>query len=294
MDSGLTATKNIYLEPRGDAYPPTLVLESDKSRCEISLHGGHVLSFVPAGSEDLLWVSSKARFETGTAIRGGIPVCWPWFGPHPTDASKPSHGFARTTPWRIQETGMENGTPFAILSLEADVASRSLFDYAFRLELKVVAGEQLHLALTTHNNDTRTFTITEALHTYLSIGDIREATIEGLHETDYIDQLRANQTIRQNGNVTFDGEVDRIYDSTEACLLCHADKSLKITKEGSGSTVIWNPWIEKARGLADFNDDEYTGMVCIETANAADSTVTIGPGEQHMMTTVISSIRPAR
>lgn len=279
---------NIFIESISKNFPPCLVLESDKSRCKISLHGGHVLSFVPAGSEDLLWVSSKALFETGTAIRGGIPVCWPWFGPHPADASKPSHGFARTSSWRIQETGMENGAPFAVLSLEADAASRLLFDYAFRLELRIVAGEHLRLALTTHNDDSRPFTITEALHTYFRVGDIREVTIEGVHGTDYIDQLQKNRKMFQNGKVTFEGEVDRIYGTTEGCLLRHGRKSLKIDKEGSGGTVVWNPWIEKAKRLTDFDDAEYTQMVCIETANTAAGPVTIKPGGRHTMSTVIA------
>ena len=271
-------------------FPPVLSLESDKSRCTIALYGAQVLSFIPKGGKDLLWVSQKAVYQTGKAIRGGIPICWPWFGAHPTDDAKPSHGFARISPWKVVATGTEGDDPFALLRLESSDATRRLFDYDFLLELKVVAGESLTLSLTTTNRDSRPFEITEALHSYFGIGDISRVRIEGLDGKRYIDQLLANRIDRQSGDVRFEAEVDRIYDNGDTYTIRSLLGSRTVTPTGSKSTVVWNPWIIKSARLNDFGDAEYKAMVCVETANAGSEMIRLAPGKSHTVGVTIKEL----
>lgn len=276
-------TPSFTYETIHEAYPPVLCIESEMSRCKIALHGGHVLSFVPAGSDDLLWVSEKAVYREGKAIRGGIPVCWPWFGAHPDDPLKPSHGIARVSVWEIAETGMEEGMPFARLILESEQTDREHFDYDYTLELKVVAGETLRLFLTTHNRDARPFPITEALHSYFAVSDIREVRVKGMDGRPYIDQLQQNQTFLQHGAITFGEEVDRIYRTDRPCRIDSPAGTYSLHSSGSRSSVVWNPWIDKAGRLSDFGDEEYREMVCVETANVGPDTVVVSPGACHTL-----------
>lgn len=270
-----------------EEYPPILTLRSDKSICQIALHGAHVLSFIPAESKDLLWISDQAHYREGKAIRGGIPICWPWFGAHPSEDSKPSHGFARISTWEVVRTGTEEGNPYAVLALTTSAETKQLFDYDFLLELKVVASESLQVSLTTTNQDTRSFVITEALHSYFDIADITKVRLSGLEMKSYIDQLQHNHRFRQEGPVTIDREVDRIYQNGDACRIDNPLGIYSVTPTGSRSTVVWNPWIDKARRLSDFSDEAYRRMLCVETANIGDDRVTIAPGESHTIRVTI-------
>lgn len=278
---------SVTYETMGEKFPPILSLASEKSSCRISLHGGHILSFIPKAGQDILWVSRHALYQEGKAIRGGIPICWPWFGAHPEESSKPSHGFARIQAWEVTETGLEGEAPFAVLTLRSSETTKTFFDYDFQLRLKVVAGDSLHLSLTTINTDLRPFTITEALHSYFSVTDIAGVRVSGLEGKPYIDQLQNNQTFVQQGDVTFTKELDRIYRTDAPCLIKSPSGSYRIDSSGSRSSVVWNPWVDKARRLADFGDEEYRQMVCVETANAGPDQVTIPPGDEHTLSVTI-------
>ena len=257
----------------------------------VSLHGAHVLTFQPHGQQPALWRSARSIYQAGKAIRGGIPICWPWFGPHPTDASKPAHGFARTSLWRVLATAaLANGATQILLRLHDSDATAALWPHTFDVRAVITVGPQLRVELIMRNPGASAYTCSGALHSYFSISDIGAIKIDGLDGGDYLDKVDGGQRKTQAGPITFGGEVDRVYLNTDAtCTIDDPGVARRVTvaKTGSRTTVVWNPWLDKARRLADFGDEEYRGMVCIETANADGDSVTIAPGGEHRLAAVI-------
>jgi glucose-6-phosphate 1-epimerase len=269
---------------------PVIIVDNEHARAEISTYAGQVLSYRRDDQDrDLLFVSEHAHFSPGKAIKGGIPVCWPWFGPDPEQKKRPDHGFVRTRPWRLLETqAMAQGSTRVRLGIRDDEATRALWPYRFALELEITVGESLALALTTRNTDERPMTVTQALHTYFLVGDIRRTQVLGLAGHDYIDKVGETADRRQSGPVNFDGPVNRIYlDSADELIIDDPalGRRIRIERGGSRSAVVWNPWIEQSRAMGDFGDDEYLGMVCVETTNAAADAVEIAPGDSYCLTT---------
>lgn len=279
----------------GPGALPVAEVHNAHARALIALHGGHVFAFQPHGQAPVLWVSKRSYFASGKAIRGGIPICWPWFGPHPTDPGLPAHGFVRTAEWQILETAVvADGATLLLFGLESNEHTLSLWPHAFRLEMVITVGASLQAELVVHNPGTYVFTCGGALHSYFTVSEIGNVTITGLEGRSYIDQLEPGQDKRQDGPVTIDAETDRIYvDATDTCNIEDAglQRHVAIAKTGSRTTVVWNPWIDKAQRMPDFDDDEYRTMVCVETANAADDVVTVAPGTVHRLGTVISVVR---
>ncbi|MEZ4513449.1 MAG: D-hexose-6-phosphate mutarotase [Chloroflexota bacterium] len=270
---------------------PVVEMVNGVGKTAVSLHGGHVLSYMPHDQASVLWMSQLAEFAPGKAIRGGIPVIWPWFGSHPSDSSKPSHGFARRQLWAVQGVEAAGDHRQLTLSLSDSPESRAIWPHHFLLTLQVTLDAALHVELTTSNTGRTPFVITQALHSYFTISEIKNIAITGLEQCAYLDQLDEMRRKRQPGAITFAEEVDRIYiETTGDCVLHDSglNRSIRVAKRGSGSTVIWNPWVAKAQRMADFGDEEYRAMVCIETTNAADDQVTILPGEGYRLTAVIS------
>lgn len=258
------------------------VISNRHATAEVYLHGATVTSFQPRGQLPVLWLSPQAVFKPDKAIRGGIPVCWPWFGPHPIDKTKPQHGFARTSEWSVvgAATLPDDSTELR-LHLSDTSQTRLLWPHTFRLELCVTVGMQLRVALTTQNTGSQAVQVGCALHSYFSVGDIRQVEIDGLDGCEYIDQPDGNRMKKQAGPVRIREEVDRIYLGASAeCLVQDRamGRSLRVAKSGSRSTVVWNPWSAKAAKLEDFPDEGYLAMVCVETANASDDVRTIEPG----------------
>ncbi len=265
---------------------PLAAIANKHGSAEISLYGGQVLSYRPAGHLPVLFVSRESAYTPGKPIRGGIPVCWPWFGPHPEDAALPLHGFARLLRWHLTavEYGAEN-TEIRLCLLDDD-RTRAFWPHAFELTLRVVLDASLRIELTTHNTDTRPFVLTQALHTYFSVRQIMDIAIRGLEGAAYYDCLTRADGIPQDGPIIIRGEVDRVYGGTASdCVISDPGlgRQILIGKRGSRSTVVWNPWIDKSKRMPDFGDDEYTRMVCIETANARDDAVTVEPGQKHTL-----------
>ncbi|MBX0329380.1 D-hexose-6-phosphate mutarotase [Oscillochloris sp. ZM17-4] len=270
---------------------PHLLLSSPAASAEVALQGGQVLRYARAGGCPALWVSRAAVYAPGKAVRGGVPVCWPWFGPHPSDPAKPQHGFARTMLWELRAIGAEGDLTWARLGLRDDEATRALWPHAFDLELTVRAGEQLDIALTTRNTGDAPLTYGGALHSYLAVGDVAQIMIDGLDGARYHDKVGGGEHA-QAGPVTISGEVDRVYHGTTAACAVRdpaLGRRVTVAKAGSRTTVIWNPGPEKARQIADMAGDEYAGMVCVEAANAADDTVTLAPGAAHTLRTVLGA-----
>jgi glucose-6-phosphate 1-epimerase len=258
----------------------------------VALQGGQVVGYTPHGAQPVLFVSRQSHYAPGKAIRGGIPVCWPWFGPHPSDASKPQHGFARTRPWQVLGASVADGGATVLrLGLADDAATQALWPHAFALELVVSVGAALAVTLIARNTGDAPFACTGALHSYFAVGDISAITIHGLDGATYVDKVAGGQEQVQHGPITIGGEVDRVYRDTSAA--CHVEdpalgRRIVVAKEGSRSTVVWNPWQAKAAQLADMADDEYQTFVCVETSNALDDVVTLAPNEEHRLTAMIS------
>jgi D-hexose-6-phosphate mutarotase len=265
----------------------------------LCLQGAHAVTWRPKSqAEPVVWVSEAAKYGPGKSIRGGAPVCWPWFGPHATEKGFPGHGFARTVPWQV--TGSEtlaNGDTRIGLVLMQNEQTRAQFARACRVELTATVGASLTIDLVTSNFDTEAVEIGEALHTYLRIGDIGTATVSGLDGCEYVDKVDGGARKRQSGAVTFTGEVDRVYLNTESeCVIEDPDlkRRIRIGKTGSRSTVVWTPWQEKADKMADFgpgraNQGGWREMVCVESANALDNVVSVPAGGSHTMSVVYSA-----
>jgi len=258
----------------------------------IALQGAHVMTWQPRGQEPVLWLSRHGKFAPGKSIRGGVPICWPWFGPHATDASLPGHGFARAVMWEVKETrALTDGATFLRFGLIETDAIRAQWPHPSSVELLVTVGFELWVELLTRNSGSASFQLGEAFHTYFHISDVADMAIRGLEGCAYLDKVDGFSRKTQQGAVVIGSEVDRVYLDTEAdCLI--DDRGLKrrirIAKRNSRSTVVWNPWTEKAEKMGDFGPEGHRGMVCVETANAADNVVTVAPGAEHSLLAVIS------
>jgi len=262
----------------GPAGLPEARITTPWAEARIALQGAHLIDFQPRGQAGLFWLSPQAVHAPGKALRGGIPICWPWFGPHPDDASQPAHGLARTATWSVSGRGSDaEGRLWLELALPPLPAPwRGL-----RLVARLTVGEALTVELTSHNDGPDPRRITQALHAYLLVGDGGRVAIDGLSGLEYIDKTDGGRRHRQDGPPRIDGEVDRIYLGTDG--RCRIDDPVlrrRITIEGrnSHSTIVWNPGPDKAAAMADIGPDGHRGMLCIETANAADDAVVLPAG----------------
>ena len=258
----------------------------------IALQGAHVMTFQPRGQEPVIWLSKFAKFAPGKSIRGGVPICWPWFGPHATDAALPGHGFARTVMWQVLETkAMADGATFLRFGLVESDATRAQWPHASSAELEVTVGAALKVELVTRNSGSAPFVLGEALHTYFHINDVAKMKIAGLDGCDYLDKVGPTTRKTQHGAIVIESEVDRVYLNTSADLLIEdsgLQRRIRIASQSARSAVVWNPWTEKADKMGDFGPEGHRGMVCVETANAVDNVVTVNPGEEHRMVAVYS------
>ncbi|HMQ33855.1 MAG TPA: D-hexose-6-phosphate mutarotase [Chloroflexaceae bacterium] len=276
----------------GPSGLPHARIASGDYGAEVALQGAHVLAYGRRGEPPVLWTSRLAVFAPGKAVRGGVPVCWPWFGPHPSDPGKPAHGFARVSMWSVAASADGGDAVALTLGLRDDGATRALWPHPFALELSVRVGARLELALTATNTGDAPVTLGGALHSYFGVGAVTEARIMGLEGARYLDQL-TGEFHAQQGPVTVAGEVDRIYeDAGPACTIVAPalGRAVRVAKSGSATTVVWNPWVEKARSLADLGDEEYHEMLCVETANAGADTVTLAPGARHTLGATIEVV----
>jgi glucose-6-phosphate 1-epimerase len=254
---------------------------------ELFLQGGHLTHWQPHGGAPVLFLSRRAVYAPGQAIRGGVPLVFPWFGPHVTDRSAPMHGFARSRPWRLVTSGPGADAAVVLeLALDDDAATRALWPATFRLRYCVTVGETLGLALEVVNTSPAPFTFEAALHTYLAVGDVTAVSIAGLEGTPYIDKVDAMARKRQGPTpLRLTGETDRVFLGTRArCVVADPalGRRLVVDKAGSATTVVWNPWSAKTAGITDLEPDDWCRMVCVETANAADDAITLAPGARHV------------
>ena len=271
---------------------PVAVLETVSATAKVALHGAHILSYQPRDGRPVLWLSEKAVYEDGKAIRGGIPICWPWFANDATVPGMPAHGFARTSRWEITAVESEDDSRTIRLRLVDSPATGELWPHPFELEYEINLSDSLEIKFVVQNTGNASFSFTGALHSYFAVSNIREVTVNGLDGTEYLDSIDGSSRKMQDGPVHFDAEVDRIYIETEApCEVVDAawGRKIRITKSGSRSTVVWNPWIDKSMRMSDFGDDEFNEMLCVETSNAGPDKVNVSPGNSHIVTLDIST-----
>jgi len=266
------------------------VVSSQAAEAEIYLQGAHVARWKPRGQRPVLFLSSKSLFTAGKAIRGGVPVIFPWFGPRAEGKPGPAHGFARTTEWALEGTKLLSDEDVEITLALAPNESARAFGYGdFALRFRVTVGSNLQMEV--HNYGKEPFIYEEALHTYFAVGDVRQASVSGLEGTLYIDKTDGFKR-KQLGSeaLRIAKETDQVHLNTNTTCVVHDpawNRRLIVEKSGSETTVIWNPWIDKTTGLSDMAPSEWQEMICVETANAADNALRLAAGGSHKLTTSI-------
>lgn len=252
--------------------------------------GAQVLQWTPAGEDPVLWVSRRADLSGNGPVRGGIPICLPWFGAGPEGSVRPSHGFARTSTWERIGTDAPGAARALVLRLTHDGTAGDAFPHRFRAELRVALTDDLVVTLRVTNRDAHAFTFEEALHTYLAVGDVKDTTVDGLEGTAYLDKVRGDGRWRtQNGEVSFVGATDRIH-RCDSTLVVHDPRNCRdivIDRDSSANVVVWNPWAEGAANLGDVAPHDWEHFVCVEAANVGDDAVELRPGEDHEMMVVL-------
>lgn len=269
-----------------------LTVSNKYAEAKICMYGAHVMSFTPRNAEEVLWMSPKSNFEVGQPIRGGIPVCFPWFGPHKTDPGKPQHGFGRLMYWRVTQTSVTTkGSTLVRLQLDASEKTRSFWPFDFTAYLTVVVGQTLEVSLEVLNRSTEDFEYTCALHSYYNISTIGNITISGLQGTGYFSQIDRGDYVQESPKLEILKAETRHYYNTEAnCFLEDSGlkRKIRIAKAGSKITTVWNPGKETCATIRDMPADAYLYFVCIEAVNAMDDVIKLSPDQAHTTRVVIS------
>lgn len=269
----------------------------------VAQQGAHILSYQLAGQPPLIWLNDEAVFKTGKSIRAGVPICWPWFGnfernPQSVKAMRVSnepagaHGFVRATDWELGGIETEGESLKVEFLLPYPDGGFPGWPHQVDLTLSIRLDEQLHISLTSHNHGTETVSISQALHSYFAVSDVRNVQVEGLDGLSYIDTTQEWSTATQAGALAFTGETDRIYLDTPAKLSIVDpawERRIELSSSGSRTAVIWNPWIDRAAAFSDMADDGWQRMLCIETANVMDDVVTLAAGASHTLGVSIGS-----
>lgn len=274
---------------RDEAGLDYIEIDNDYATAKIALQGAHIMAWQPKSQKNpVLWLSNNARYVLGRSIRGGIPICWPWFGAHPTDGTLCPHGFARVMPWQlIDAETVKNGATRLVLQMLEPAESKRQLSYPYLLTITITVGDTLRIDLATTNKADHPFMVGEALHTYFQVSDVAAIHIHGLEDALYADKVFNYERRVETTDVRFNSEFDRVYLNTNADCVIHdpgLNRQIRIAKSGSQSTVIWNPWQEKAQQMADMGGaDGWRSMICVETANALENSVVISPNRTHTM-----------
>jgi glucose-6-phosphate 1-epimerase len=269
------------------------VVSTPLAEAEVYQHGAHIAHWTPSGQKPVLFVSSKSFFAEGKAIRGGVPIIFPWFGPRSGDKPGPMHGFARTALWSVESTRiLDNGAVEIVFGLEPDDDSRALGFDGFSVRFTATVGGELGMSLEIINRSGAPLVFEEALHTYYKVSDVRDVALSGLEGTTYIDKTDGfRRKVQGDAPIRIGKETDQVHlNSGATCAISDEQwgRRIVIRKTGSHSTVVWNPWIAKTATLVDMAADEWQGMICVETANVAENAVTLEAGASHRMIGTVS------
>jgi glucose-6-phosphate 1-epimerase len=260
----------------------------------IFLQGAQLSQYQPHKEQGVIWLSPECDYKAGSPLRGGIPICWPWFGAldknpeaiqqQVCSSVEQAHGFVRTLEWDvdfIQAISLDETELQMSLTLDAN----NRWPFACKLVLKFTIGARLTLCFEVQNNDSKSFVFTSALHSYFAIGDIRQAKISGLDNKPFIDALNDRQVFTQRGDITIDREIDRIYETNGENVQIvdnQWQRQISIVSKSSANAVVWNPWVEKSKRLSQFSDSNFEKMLCVESANIGSAGETLQPGERHI------------
>ncbi|MBH3340242.1 D-hexose-6-phosphate mutarotase [Pseudomonas mendocina] len=268
----------------------------------VAQQGAQILGYQQGEQPPLIWLSPDAAYQRGQSVRGGVPLCWPWFGdlrrnPQAVQAhyqleQAPAHGLVRTLDWELLSIDEEDDA--VTLRFAYDTRNQPLEGWPRDVGLTFVVrvAQDLGMSLETHNRGTEPLTLSQALHSYFAVSDVRQVSVEGLQSCRYIDTLQDWQELRQQDAPLFDAETDRIYLDTAARLSIVDPgwrRRIHLDTRGSRSAVLWNPWIDKARRLSQFPDDAWQDMLCIETANVLEDVVQLKADERHRLELRLSS-----
>lgn len=258
-------------------------------KARIFLQGAQIDFFEPVGKSPLLWVSSADDYQPGSGIRGGIPVCWPWFGMS-DNPDWPQHGFARTRIWALESVQMKNQAVELKLTLKINDEDKLYWPHDTRVEMLFTLTDTLTVSLKNTNLSDYPVSLTQALHTYFPIDDIHQLKASGFAGSKYI-EFDEGPFKQNSDDVLFGKETDRVYTDLAEVQQLHTPKgTIAVSRENSHSAVLWNPWIDKSQRLARFNSNDYLSMVCLEAANVLEDKLTLAPGETHVLTTKIAWI----
>lgn len=259
----------------------------------ICLYGAHIVSYSPARKGEVLWMSPYSSFEEGKAIRGGIPVCFPWFGLHKSDDNLPQHGFARIMNWEVTETKtLASGENLISMQLCSSDKTKEFWPFDFCAEMIFTIGTSLSVTLKVNNTSTETIEYTSALHSYFSLSGIENISIEGLENTRYQNQLDGGDYVQETPLLAINKAETRHYYNTEAtCIISDPifNRRISIEKLGSKNSTVWNPWAETCAEMGDMPNDAYETFVCLETVNKIEDAICLEAGESHETTAIISA-----
>ena len=275
----------------GDGGLARVDISSPLAQGEMYLHGAHVTSWRPAGSEEVLFLSTKSRWEEGQAIRGGIPVCFPWFRGKADDPHAPAHGFVRTRTWQLYSIVENNAGVAVTMFTESDERTWRWWPAEFRLVHRVNFGSELKLELVCINTGKTALHFEEALHTYNRVADVGTVRVQGLDGTRFLDNTDSNKEKTQLGDVTIGSQTDNAFINTQNAvdlLDPTMGRRIRLQKVNSRTTVVWNPWQEGARGLRDLGEGEWKQFLCVEASNIMGAAITLAPGQEHTMSAVLS------
>ena len=278
----------------GNGAMPRVQITSPLGEGEMYLHGAHVTSWKPASADEVLFLSSKSRWEDGQAIRGGIPICFPWFRAKVNHPQAPAHGFVRTKAWQIESIVENEGGVAVTMFTASDERTQRWWPGDFRLVYRATFGSELRLELVCKNTGTTPLRYEEALHTYNRVADVKNVRLQGLDSVHFLDNTDSNQEKTQHGDVAIVSQTDNAYLNTgDAVDLLDPGmrRRIRLQKTNSSTTVVWNPWREAAKGMRDLGDGEWSQFFCVEASNILDAAVNLAPGQEHRMSAVLSVVK---
>ena len=287
MKRGAEFPQGMHLYRQGEL---TLIeVNNDFARLVMTTHGASVLSFAPKMDDgrlqpDLLWVSDRAHYTGEKPVRGGIPICWPWFGVS-NEPGLPAHGFVRNMTWQLMSSDSDDlGRTRLTFRIQSNAQSLALWPYRFELTLDVFVGSELTLTLSTRNLDSKAFTVTEALHSYFSVSQASEVFVTGLGNSECHDKLADLPPYRAEDVLSIVPPLDRVYLQQPGRVQLHDPgfkRNIEIEKHGAASTVVWNPGAELVGGFDDMDNQAWSKMLCVEAGNVLDSQVVVEPNTTH-------------
>ena len=280
---GIPGVLDFHATASGLAYAS---VTTPHATATVYIQGAHLTAWQPMGQQPAIFVSRKSDFAPGKAIRGGVPIAFPWFATRHDGKPGPSHGFARIQDWTLAFAAMAGEELHLTFTLGPTEISRNLGYDNFRLAYQLIIGRTLTMQLTVANDASAPLVFEEALHTYYTVADIHEATVDGLDGVTYVDKTDKFQLKVQHGAVILTETSDRVYLNTESTCVLHdtgGKRRVTIAKTGSNTTVIWNPWESGAAKLPDLDPTEWHEYIAVETANAAVNAITLAQGATHVM-----------